>query len=59
METFFAILMFIAYLSGDEGVYDRATNACDKPYVCKYSQPDTKSCLKEAIDYQMENCLRR
>lgn len=59
METAFFILMVIGYLAGDHGVKDRLTHPCNKPYICKESKADTKACLKEAMDYQMENCFRR
>lgn len=59
METLYAILMFLVFISDDKGVRDRVLNACDKPYVCKTAKPDTKACIKEAMKFQMENCLRR
>lgn len=59
MEVLFGVLMFLAYITGDTGIRDRMTHPCDKPYVCQNSKAGTKACLKEAMDYQMENCLAK
>lgn len=59
METLYAILMFLAFLAGDKGIKDRMTHPCDKPYVCKNSKAGEKACVKEALDFQMENCFAR
>lgn len=58
MEALYALLMFLAFISDDEGIKDRMTHPCDKPYVCKGKKTE-KECLKEAINFQMENCLSK
>jgi hypothetical protein len=55
MEAFIAFFMLICYVLDTEK--PDFSHPCTKPYICKTSKEDTRECLKEAIDFQMMNCM--
>ena len=59
MEALFTLLMILGYLFDERYNPDDIKHPCNKPYICKEAKPNTPACLKEAMDFQMENCLRR
>lgn len=56
MEYFILLAVLFSYIPSPKLTPPKKVNVCSIPYTCKTAEPETRECLKEAINFYAENC---